>query len=102
MSVKRGLLGFGMSAALITGGGFSLKEWHDANSQRAEVMSCQNTQNNLSKCAGILATNETLSALNVDRNVYGSIAFLALVGGAIVTGISVYETMQDEDEPSVV
>jgi len=97
MSVKKGLVGFGMSAALIVSGGLSLKEWHDANSLRAEIISCQNPHDKLPQCAGILATNETVSAVNVDRNVYGLLAGLAFAGGAVAAGFSLYETLEYED-----
>ncbi len=102
MSIKRGLVGFGMSTALAAGGMFCLNEWGEARDIKADRISCQNNREAVSICSTIVATPESINNAKDRSAAYGWLGVVTMTGAGIGTIISFVEAMQDENEPSII
>ena len=85
MSIKRGLVGFGMSATLAAGGFYSLHEWdaHAHNKLTTENKAIAEQQHH-------------------EEDVYGWIGGVALIGAGIGSVLSFLEAITEDDTLEVV
>ncbi|MGZ6005310.1 MAG: hypothetical protein ACXWLH_04115 [Candidatus Saccharimonadales bacterium] len=99
MSIKRGLVGFGMATALATGGFYSIHEALDANSKKDETSACIG-KSATRACDSLVATQESVNSLETETQIYALIGGLSMIGAAYMSLTSFGEVMSDDEEKS--
>jgi len=83
MSLKKGLAVFGASAAVFAGGGASAHEAFNKAEKLAIERDCASPEPVDERvCESIITTSETRSIAMTERDVYGILGFVGLMGGA--------------------
>ena len=102
MGLARGLVGFGMTAAVAVGTGLVINEAAEANLEGHKIMDCIEQPEVSGQCDDLFLSQGSIDHLNGKDNVYtvlGFIGSLATIAGGVGT---FYEIFKEDDEPGPV
>jgi hypothetical protein len=101
MSVRNGLIAFGMSAAVAAGGAASIHEAFQQADRHALEESCAMPANvGKQACQGVLTSPEALVNSHTGNQVYGWMGGILMVGGVLGLAAA-YEEITESDEVPV-
>ncbi len=102
MSLKTGLIGFGMSAAVIAGGGVAIHEWsHDRHVVGREKACVAESNAGKLACQDVVTSPDIIEANEDTAKVYGYVGGLSLIVGGIGVIASFNEAIDSEPIPQM-